>query len=275
MAAPAATLTTREAEGELRRLNGRSRMPIPNAMLKSLPPVYVFSLWHESFRVPLGLFGTFVIPACEEGEEYAGPVNMAGREAIPGVIPQEYDLGDGAGTMGVFFEEGRKVARALVGMDGVEAGLSAWTTNKEHFGVFIAAGPIPTGAEIAAARLKLEATMQLYLRRGDTLARQNKFAEIGAPERYAANYLRQRRDWSRLPEQNAECPSCMEPMNPRARFCTVCKSTIDPETREILQGPEGARGPAGRADGEQRSLIGGGPAAPVGESDKNGAARKR
>lgn len=202
--------TAQEAAAHVQELNKRIRMPVPDVLKRTLTPAFIFNTHDIEWQVNLGSLGRFIIPACEPGEQYSKPLK------VDGFIADEYDLADGTGRMAWFPEEGANVAKDVVGIGSATPQLDLYTTNREWFGVFIAAGERPTKEELASAKAKLTQMMTLLLQHGDRLALQGEkgLAQIGPMERKAAVWLNQKRSWAVLPEKMDNCPGCGEPVRP-------------------------------------------------------------
>ncbi|MDE2107040.1 MAG: hypothetical protein KGL39_58070 [Patescibacteria group bacterium] len=222
-------VTAADAAQYIAGMNSRKRSPgITDDVKNALPPVFIFNIFNREHRVHLGTYGEFFIPACPDGQPFAGPVSYdtrgQGREAkhcdyIPGFLPCDYDQGSENGQLGLMWERGDVVAKDVVGIGSGNPGLGLYTTNREWWGVFISEtatveDPKPSAAELAEARKKLLANMDVWFKDGLRLAQDGKFSQIGANHRIAAKFLNQRVEWAAdvVPMEN--CPVCQEPIKP-------------------------------------------------------------
>lgn len=212
--------------------NARYRAPGEHERMKeTLPPAFVFSVSPFAYPVQLGSHGLFVIPACEPGQRFAGPVGHAGKPYITGVLPLDFDQGDANGRMGMFHDFGADVAKDVVGIGSSSPALNIWTTNREHWGVFISEAatrenPEPSEAEIAAARARLMKMALLWFEDGQRLAKEGKVKDIGSTHRWGAEYANQKVDWSAKAIPMENCPVCQEPVKP-GTIKHTCGAVLD------------------------------------------------
>lgn len=200
--------------------NARYRAPGDHERLKeTLPPVFVFSVSPFPYRVPLGSHGLFIIPACEPGKRFAGPVSHGGKPYITGVIPLDFDQGDQNGRMGIVHDFGADVAKDVVGIGSSSPAFGIGTTNREHWGVFISEAATrenaqPSEAELAAAEARLTKMALLWFEDGQRLAKEGKLDKICGTHRWAADHANQKVDWSAKSIPMLVCNACQEPMKP-------------------------------------------------------------
>jgi hypothetical protein len=117
-------------------------------------------------------------------------------------------------------------------------------------GVFVAAGPEPTAAELAEARKKLE-EFQLRLVEAADLEweRSHNMMFITDLERRAARELRLEKPWLYDRKPMADCPACGEKIKPGVAVCRSCRAILDREKaaefglaeREEKRGEESGR----------------------------------
>ncbi len=97
-------------------------------------------------------------------------------------------------------------------------------------GVFVAAGPEPTEAELAEARAKLEAFHRRLVEAADLeWERSHNPMFITDLERRAARELRLEKDWLYEARPNAECPACGEKIKPNVAVCKTCRAVLNRE----------------------------------------------
>jgi hypothetical protein len=193
---------------------------------RKFPHVYIFNTFQREHKIPLGGWGTFVIPACPKGQPYSKPL------MIPGVAIQEYDLADGGGNMGVNFDDGMAVANDILGVNSFSSALDLYTTNLEWFGVFATHNEKPTEEELAQAKDKLTKMMNLVYADGNQIA--GSPPELGAagrplrtvgPQHYqAADFLGLQPNWGAAHQAQAlvDCPNCGESIKAKAKQCRFC-----------------------------------------------------
>lgn len=212
--------------------NSRFRSPGDHDRMKeALPPVFVFSVSPFAYRVPLGSHGLFLIPACEPGMKFAGPVGHAGKPYITGVLPLDYDQGDANGRMGIFHDYGADVAKDVVGIGSSSHACGTGTTNREHWGVFISEtatreNPMPSDAEIAAANARLTKMALLWFEEGQRLDKEGNRKAIGPTHRWAAAHCNQKVDWAAKSIPMENCPVCQEPVKP-GTIKHTCQAILD------------------------------------------------
>ncbi len=220
----ASPLTTRDAEMHVASMNQKIRKAVPKFMGERFSPVYIFNIYNKSHRRQGYAGGERIIPACQPGQKYSRPL------VIDGFIADEYDLGDGRGNMAWNAEQGSDVAKDIVGIGSSSPELSSQTTNLEWWGVFIAAGEVPTEAELKEAKSKLDRLMARILADGDRMApfqndpRSEKLCQIHFD---AAAYLHQPRNWSNPVVAMQDCPGCGSTVKPGIAKCAHCGAILD------------------------------------------------
>lgn len=215
-------LTTRDAENYIANHNHRNRKQIP-ARLREGKSIKVFNIFDQFWNVPLGSLGNFFIPACEPGQPYSQPLEIA-----PTLFDEyAYDMDMNGIKTTYDMIEGLDVAKEVVGtapMKDRSADLTRW-------GVFIAAGDEPTETELETAKQKLTATMAALVAEADGIHLQGPLESrnITSLHRKALSYLKQTRDWGVLAKQLHECPACFESINPGSAVCKHCEAVLDDE----------------------------------------------
>ncbi len=97
-------------------------------------------------------------------------------------------------------------------------------------GVFVAAGPEPTEAELADARKKLEAFQRRLVETADLeWERSHNMMFITDLERRAARELGLEKPWLYDPKPMADCPACGEKIKPGVAVCRTCGAILDRE----------------------------------------------
>jgi hypothetical protein len=95
-------------------------------------------------------------------------------------------------------------------------------------GVFVAAGAIPTDAELIEAHRKLDAFHARLVEAADLeWERSHNPMFITDLERRAARELRLDKPWLYDPKPLAECPACGEKIKPGVAVCRACRAILD------------------------------------------------
>jgi len=159
-------------------------------------------------------FGSLVIHSPAPGEDYAvTPV----RACVA-----KMDLGDKR-TLDVPLsarEIAEDLARELNGDSG----------EGSFHGVFVAAGPEPTEAELADARRRLAEFQRKLVAAADLEWERTKNPMfITDLERRAARQLGLEKPWLYDPKPLADCPVCAEKIKPGVAVCKSCGAILDKE----------------------------------------------
>jgi len=97
-------------------------------------------------------------------------------------------------------------------------------------GVFVAAGPVPTEAELADARRKLEDFQRRLVAAADLEWERTKNPLfISDLERRAARQLGLEKPWLYDPKPLEDCPACAEKIKPGVAVCRSCGAILDRE----------------------------------------------
>jgi len=97
-------------------------------------------------------------------------------------------------------------------------------------GVFVAAGPVPTEAELAGARHKLEDFQRRLVAAADLEWERTKNPMfISDLERRAARQLGLEKPWLYDPKPLEDCPACAEKIKPGVAVCRSCGAILDRE----------------------------------------------
>lgn len=168
--------------------------------------VYIFNVGPWQHRRELGSAGTFVIPACKEGQDYSDAV------IVNGVVEEPYPINEV--ECKTLMTEGHALAGQILG----EGPFIPKSTSFRPYGVFISATPKPSKEELAAARGELQQKyVELVAAASDAHANGHKEAqEVIRPEWHfvAARALK---------KSEAECPWLGNTQAPAARTeCAGC-----------------------------------------------------
>lgn len=204
--------------------------PMPSHMriLMEQDRVFVFSVNPKSFPRPQGSSGMFTVPARESGERYSQPVSHQGL-GISRIIPETVvDTVEGRKVTQKwdFSTDGMQVARDICGLQySVDQ-----AENLTRYGVFIAAGRVPTEEELRAAETARDNEYRRLVMEADNLYRVNGGMEtingktssnISPLHVEALTALRMERPWAQggSPQVLADCISCGTPVKPDMAFC--------------------------------------------------------
>jgi hypothetical protein len=159
-------------------------------------------------------FGSLEVRSREPGEAYAitpvrgctGVIDMGDKRIMPIHIPAR--------------EIAEDLAREINGDSG----------EGSFHGVFVAAGPEPTQAELADARHRLEEFQRRLVAAADLEWERTKNPMfITDLERRAARQLGLEKPWLYDPKPLAECPVCAEKIKPGVAVCKSCGAILDRE----------------------------------------------
>jgi hypothetical protein len=159
-------------------------------------------------------FGSLEIRTPEPGEAFA----ITPIRGCKGIM----DLGDKRSME--FPISAREVADDLVRELNGDSGEGSF------HGVFVAAGPTPTEAELAEAHRKLDAFHTRLVAAADLeWERSHNPMFITDLERRAARELKLDKPWLYDPKPLAECPACGEKIKPGVAVCRSCRAILDRE----------------------------------------------
>lgn len=181
-------------------------------------------------------YGTYRIRGCEAGEPYAA-TRVEGRTAT-------MDQGDKrVTTVRISAEEVAEDLCHEINADGGE---------DSFFGVFVAAGEMPTADELQEAREKLAAFYRRLVAGADReWERSHSYLFINDVERRAARYLGLEKDWFYQARETMECPGCGEKIKPGVAVCRVCHAILDRNKAAnlgLVAANSGARNGSGMTD---------------------------
>ena len=157
-------------------------------------------------------FGSLDVRSPGKGEAYA----VTQIRSCKGVM----DLGDKR-TM-EFAITAREIAEDIAREINSDSGEGSF------HGVFVAAGPEPTPAELADARRKLDEFHRRLVAAADLeWERSHNPMFITDLERRAARELKLDKPWLYDPKPQAECPACAEKIKPGVAVCRSCGAILD------------------------------------------------
>jgi hypothetical protein len=220
-------------------------IPAPMKAMMNQGKSYIYNVGPWQHSVSMGSLGTFIIPACPDGEEVSPPLRFRGEDGIPSIVPETVvDSVEGYAVTykWEFATEGARLAKNIIGLTGF-AHASADLT---QFGVFLSAGAVPTAEEIAAANENLETLLDKRVREAD-----QKFEVNGGMEQgengvsypgitqdhvFACKRLGLDRPWARKNSKQVPCEACGQPVSPVAVRChhTGCGAILNEEKARKL-----------------------------------------
>lgn len=157
-------------------------------------------------------FGSLEVQSPAPGERYA----VTRIQSCIGVI----DLGDRR-TMD-YAISARAIAEDLAREINSDSGEGSF------HGVFVAAGDVPTEAELAEARKRLEEFQRRLVAAADLeWERSHNPMFITDLDRRAARELGLEKPWLYDPRPMAECPACAEKIKPGVAVCRACGAILD------------------------------------------------
>ena len=159
-------------------------------------------------------FGSLAVRSPESGEAYA----ITSIRGCTGVM----DLGDKR------IMEYRITAREIA--EDVAREINGDSGEGSFHGVFVAAGPEPTEAELADARHRLAEFQRRLVAAADLEWERTKNPMfITDLERRAARQLGLEKPWLYDPKPLADCPVCAEKIKPGVAVCRSCGAILDRE----------------------------------------------
>ena len=190
------------------RLNG-TREYKPESYESALigPNVYIFNIFPSSFTVRKGSMGTFIIPACPTGERVSKPLVLD-----PWPASSYWDVA--TDCMKLKHEKGDFLAQDIVhpqiGNDW------SYGQNLDDYGVFWTMNKVPTDAEIAAARVKMETYFRMLLAEATKMEVAGNLNAITPHMRLADTYFNPTSPskWNTMYSRPVGCPFCGLPMTP-------------------------------------------------------------
>ena len=164
--------------------------------------IYIFSLFPEKKLVEKGSLGKFTIPACLPSARVSTPLRL------PSVVIDQY-FDAASQTMKLNYTEGEFVAQDIVHpfLEGMDAERSIGQ-NLDDFGIFWTLNEIPTEAELATARGKMEKNYRRQLENATQLETTGKLQFITPLMRLAATYFHENRPWNQIYRRLETCYAC-------------------------------------------------------------------
>lgn len=212
-------------------LNGALVYTPDNAAYSLDPPykVYIYNLGPMQHTVEKGSAGTFILKACEPGEDYALAYTL------PSIWRDTYFVEQEMKTHSV---SGEFMAQDIVHpiTAHIGAGRTWWSmgANLDDVGVFFTRNNPPSDQELAAARGKMEATYRRLLGMAASIEAAGRIDDITPLMRIAASYFGEDRPWNKIYRKTAKCPGCGE-ATAEGIIRHPCGYVFDPD-RALLAG---------------------------------------
>lgn len=204
------------------KLNGDMILqPDLAAQLSSMIPQYTLQIFnvgpirHVVTKGSAGPPGGFIIPACEKGKPFGGPL------IIPSIVIDTYMIENEIKTHSVTGEfMCEDIVHPLIGKN--------WSVgqNLDDLGVFWTKNKIPSHDELQAAQKRLELTFREQLAEATGLEAIGDLRSITPLMRHAADYFEEDRPWNKIYRKTAECPGCSQPTKPGTAVHT-CGAVLD------------------------------------------------
>lgn len=201
-----------QARQELAQKNSKIIHQLPPELLVAGKPIRIFNVTPQKWEVSQGGLGTWTIPACEPGQKYSEPkeVPFIMNEGIP-VDMDHIEFRAMAG--GAF-------ANSILGIGPFRHP----TEDLRRHGIFIAAGDVPTEAELAEANRHFQERDLDLVRQADGFYGDGpgEYKNITKQHRDALDRCVERgmdieeRPWHKPLKSMAECPVCFAKVDPRA-----------------------------------------------------------
>ena len=194
----------REARIKESELNGPLVYTPDNAAFANDPPykVYIYNLGPIEHKVERGSAGTFILKACEQGNDY----ELAWT--LPSVWRDSYFVEQEMKTHSV---SGEFMAQDIC--NPITAGGKTWWSfgaDLTSLGVFWTKNNPPTESELAAARQKMEVTYRRMLGMAASIEAAGRIDDITPLMRIAASYFGEDRSWNKIYKKTMSCPGCGE-----------------------------------------------------------------
>jgi|SRR5579872_6992251 len=191
--------------------------------------VYVCNITPEAFNITR-TFGYINVKGAMKGERYSlTPI----REYHDRIVY------DDKHQINVTFPAA-EVAEDIVRNCNSDAGDDEFP--RSFLGVFLCAGDQPTATELASADFRLKEFYAHLVKKADEKwSATHNYKEITGAERRAAGYLKVKREWLFVPEENVNCPFCQHPM-PKGAVIHAgvggCGQIVDKKRYEEMTKPQ-------------------------------------
>lgn len=180
-----------------KKLFGFTRKLIPTD-LPDEPKLFIYSVSEYGEQVNLGPgFAIYEVHACPVNEEYGEPCVI-----LPINFFEEAKVDQTEHT----FTSGKQIADAIL---KIGPGMNA-SWDRRRVGWFVSNTNPPSEEEVSRAKELYTAECKRLLTEGNSFASRNLLLEITETHRRAANWLKQKVDWSKPQIQMTECPGCGE-----------------------------------------------------------------
>lgn len=215
----------KQAVTELSQKNNKIIYNLPPELMIAGKPIRIFNVSPQKFEVSQGGMGTWTIPACPPGAEYSEPLE------IPFImnegIPTDMEHIEFRVTAGSAF------AQSVIGVGPHRHP----TEDLRRWGAFVAAGDVPTKAEVQAARNQLRARYEDMIKQADGFYGDGpgEYKNITRQHRDALDWLVadgvdvEDRPWHKPLTSKMECPACHGKIPHGSVKCNIagCGAVLD------------------------------------------------
>lgn len=206
---------------------------------KELGTYKIFNVGPWSWPVSMGGLGTFTIPKYDPKKPFTvgkGKDKESFACSEPLEIWKLFPEGKhiDMNKMAEVFNRGEDIAKSIVGIGQFQNRQASL----ERYGVFIAAGDVPTEEELAEANRRFEEYDLALINEADEFYQANQHDNIGKQHREAA--MRRGQDelvWVRGKGKMNKCPACKTTVDPDAAICLGCKTVLNEEKVKALKVP--------------------------------------
>lgn len=216
--------------------NMRRRVPKLPAMLQKVSEdtkVWLYNVGPWTLTRELGSIGTFRIPGCPEGKEYAA------ADPIPGVFTEPIQ-GQDQNTMELRTEEGggRYIAEQVLGVGPFIHPRDSFVPMGVFIGSQVGPDAKPTKQELAEAKQKLFVYLEGLVNEARKAYESGNIKEIVDRHRTAARMLKlENEQWysTRSAKARQDCPMCGTIVNEGVVLCPNCKFILDEAKYEKMK----------------------------------------
>jgi hypothetical protein len=213
-------------------------MPAPMRAAMERDKIYIFNVGPRAWGRAMGSLGSFLIPACEPGESCSPALSYQGKPGLPSFLAETVVKtveGTTVEYVWDFSTVGRHLANDIVGIGAYHSP----EDDLSPYGVFIAAGPVPTDEEIETANSAMFERYDRLVREADQKHQVNGGMEVGdngvsypgitKDHVEAVKALGLDRPWAKVNRQLVPCPACERPIPQHAVRCThsECGAVLD------------------------------------------------
>ncbi|HEY2496562.1 MAG TPA: hypothetical protein VGK24_05795 [Candidatus Angelobacter sp.] len=200
------------ARQELATKNQKIISTLPEELRIAGDPIKIFNVSNQKWEVSMGGLGTWTIHACEKGQAHSEPLE------VPFIMNE-----------GIMVDMEHIEFRAMAGMRFAESIIGIGqhrhpTEDLRRWGIFVAAGSVPTEEELAKARSQYRERQLELVSQGDGFYGDGpaEYKNITKAMREAIDWLVaegvevEERPWHKMIKAGQiECPGCFQKVDPR------------------------------------------------------------